>query len=31
MTTKDILKINPDELSESDQEALDKRMNELGM
>ena len=31
MTTKDILKINPDELSESDQESLDKRMNELGM
>ena len=31
MTTEDILKINPDELSESDQEALEKRMNELGM
>jgi len=31
MTTEEILKINPDELSESDQEALDKRMNELGM
>lgn len=31
MTTEDILKINPDELSESDQESLDKRMNELGM
>ena len=31
MTTEEILKINPDELSESDQESLDKRMNELGM